>query len=246
MGQSRSTTESAESLTKRIMRHLVGLDVLTILAVLFAACSPASSPSTAAIPSVTSTATSNPTQALGPTPTFSLGNVTPTGPSCGLERWPVKTLADPDSGRVDFTPRPTEIQTLRQLRPPSSLPEESRISPVELETYVIQAQVQEFKLEADSDVHVVVSSIGKPGETMIVELVDVGCTKAGKSNQREAMLAARQAFVAVCGLPSSRFKSCDAQVEITGVGFFDLIHGQTGVAPNGIELHPVIGIRKLN
>ena len=24
---------------------------------------------------------------------------------------------------------------------------------------------------------------------------------------------------------------------ITGVGFFDSIHGQTGVAPNGIELH---------
>ena len=26
----------------------------------------------------------------------------------------------------------------------------------------------------------------------------------------------------------------------TGVGFFDRIHGQTGVAPNGIELHPVV------
>ncbi len=28
-------------------------------------------------------------------------------------------------------------------------------------------------------------------------------------------------------------------VQITGVGFFDYIHGQRGVAPNGIELHPV-------
>lgn len=27
---------------------------------------------------------------------------------------------------------------------------------------------------------------------------------------------------------------------MTGVGFFDVIHGQTGVAPNGIELHPVV------
>jgi hypothetical protein len=27
---------------------------------------------------------------------------------------------------------------------------------------------------------------------------------------------------------------------IAGVGFFDQIHGQTGVAPNGIELHPVV------
>src|SRR5439155_9710638 len=28
---------------------------------------------------------------------------------------------------------------------------------------------------------------------------------------------------------------------LSGVGFFDFLHGQTGVAPNGIELHPVVG-----
>jgi hypothetical protein len=28
---------------------------------------------------------------------------------------------------------------------------------------------------------------------------------------------------------------------ITGVGFFDFYHGQRGVAPNDIELHPLIG-----
>ena len=27
---------------------------------------------------------------------------------------------------------------------------------------------------------------------------------------------------------------------IDGVGFFDRLHGQAGVAPNGIELHPVL------
>jgi len=29
---------------------------------------------------------------------------------------------------------------------------------------------------------------------------------------------------------------------VTGVGFFDFLHGQTGVAPNGIELHPLLDI----
>jgi len=29
---------------------------------------------------------------------------------------------------------------------------------------------------------------------------------------------------------------------MTGVGFFDFVHGQTGVAPNGIELHPILDI----
>jgi hypothetical protein len=28
--------------------------------------------------------------------------------------------------------------------------------------------------------------------------------------------------------------------QITGVGFFDTNHGQDGVAPNTIELHPVL------
>lgn len=31
-------------------------------------------------------------------------------------------------------------------------------------------------------------------------------------------------------------------VWITGVGFFDYVHGQRGVAPNGIELHPVLDV----
>jgi hypothetical protein len=27
-----------------------------------------------------------------------------------------------------------------------------------------------------------------------------------------------------------------------GVAFFDVVHGQEGVAPNGIELHPILMI----
>jgi hypothetical protein len=30
--------------------------------------------------------------------------------------------------------------------------------------------------------------------------------------------------------------------EVGGVGMFDFLHGQTGVAPNGIEVHPILGI----
>jgi hypothetical protein len=29
------------------------------------------------------------------------------------------------------------------------------------------------------------------------------------------------------------------RAKITGVAFFDFKHGQTGVAPNAIELHPI-------
>jgi hypothetical protein len=30
------------------------------------------------------------------------------------------------------------------------------------------------------------------------------------------------------------------RARVTGVAFFDFLHGQTGVAPNGIKLHPVL------
>jgi hypothetical protein len=32
------------------------------------------------------------------------------------------------------------------------------------------------------------------------------------------------------------------RVRVTGVVFFDRVHGQIGVAPNGVELHPVLDI----
>jgi hypothetical protein len=35
-------------------------------------------------------------------------------------------------------------------------------------------------------------------------------------------------------------------VRVTGVGFFDRIHGQNGVAKNGVELHPVLDITFLD
>jgi hypothetical protein len=37
-----------------------------------------------------------------------------------------------------------------------------------------------------------------------------------------------------------------AEARITGVAFYDFLHGQTGVAPNGIELHPVLGFACLS
>jgi hypothetical protein len=41
-------------------------------------------------------------------------------------------------------------------------------------------------------------------------------------------------------LSTSSFTKLKGNVTIKGVGFWDEIHGQTGVAPNGIELHPVL------
>src|SRR5581483_4092400 len=39
------------------------------------------------------------------------------------------------------------------------------------------------------------------------------------------------------------FQQANVTVTVTGVVFFDFIHGQRGVAANGVELHPVLDIR---
>jgi hypothetical protein len=45
--------------------------------------------------------------------------------------------------------------------------------------------------------------------------------------------------------PDKARKRVNERVRITGVGFFNHVHGQWGVAPNGIELTPVLSIEWL-
>jgi hypothetical protein len=39
-----------------------------------------------------------------------------------------------------------------------------------------------------------------------------------------------------------RFRYTYVHVLISGAGFFDFQHGQSGVAPNAVELHPVLDV----
>lgn len=75
---------------------------------------------------------------------------------------------------------------------------------------------------------------------MIVGFVLPQCGKRRKAE----ITNARNALFAACGLPSSDFVPRKGSATITGVGFFDFLHNQIGVAEtNGIELHPVLGFR---
>ena len=161
---------------------------------------------------------------------------------CGVERWPVKTLADSDAARIELTPVASSVKDLRALPAPKDLPQAGRVAPTELTVFTIQARLVEFKREDDRDVHVVVASLDNPAETMIVEFVDPACTEVQNDQLRGEMTAARQQLQEMCGGIKTKFTACPITVEIRGVGFFDFIHGQTGVAPNGIELHPVLSI----
>lgn len=152
----------------------------------------------------------------------------------------MKTLSDKRERLVNFKPKDTTVNRLRKKPSPGVGPDTPRIKGVETTTWRITAELVEMKLEDDHDIHLVVASPGQPSQTMITEFPDTTCNGAASSPKKAAMAAARAKLIAACGQPSSSFQQLRGTATLTGVGFFDIPHGQTGVAPNAIELHPVL------
>jgi hypothetical protein len=161
----------------------------------------------------------------------------------------VKTLGDTDAGRVSLEPLASTVLELASHPAPSNAElrqhANSRIDsigdpPVELSTYTLSIVLVEFKMETDQDIHLVVADPDDASQTMIVEFPDANCLPGTDPALVEEMQAARDSLVVTCGEPQPRFRACTANAQVTGVGFFDFQHGQTGVAPNAVELHPVL------
>lgn len=175
---------------------------------------------------------------------------------CGVERWSIKTLADPAGQELlahpdnviattlmalAVTPAPNRAQLLRATG--------SRW-PIERVLYRVRAYLVGYKLEADGDFHLVLEdptdlyySVPPPSPTTIVaEIPSDTCMARPDGGPWITQAQFAQAF----GQPSPKFRPVPpVEVIVTGVGFFDFIHGQNGVAPNGVELHPVLSIVKV-
>jgi hypothetical protein len=103
----------------------------------------------------------------------------------------------------------------------------------------VNAFLLRVKQEADSDFHLVLSDSG--GRTMIAEVPAPQCV-GNNSVFLHQLRYVRKTFTARFH-PTSSWQRGRWPVTVTGVGFFDFRHGQSGVAPNAIELHPVLAIR---
>jgi hypothetical protein len=155
---------------------------------------------------------------------------------CGSERVAVKNLADGFEPPAHAEPATvTELAKLPMPKWSNSAPR----SEVERRVMQLEADVIGYKLESDSDFHVVVSD-GK--QTMVVEFPSPRCAK-------DARLAkARADFLALVPRPPTpayRTLPKPIRVRLTGVVFLDKHlpgHIPTGSAPNGVELHPVLSI----
>src|SRR4029077_3477224 len=96
----------------------------------------------------------------------------------------------------------------------------------------------EYKLEDDSDYHLVIKDAA--GNTMIAEIPLPACV--GSSSPFLSKITSARSKVDAMYNVTTSFQTANIPVRLTGVGMLDFLHGQTGVAPNGIELHPVLDI----
>jgi len=168
------------------------------------------------------------------------------GPNCGEERWAVKTLTDNDAAKVNFSPIVKTVGDLVAVKAPNGNSETSRLNATKETTFQVRARLVGYKLETDRDFHIVIADLENPSQTMVVEIPDPDCGGACASPKLSDIKKARQDFAAQFpnAPPDPEFKVVQGNVvvEVTGVGFFDFAHGQTGLAQNCIELHPVLAI----
>jgi hypothetical protein len=120
-----------------------------------------------------------------------------------------------------------------------------RFAPTELTTFQVKGILRVIKRETDQDYHLVITDPTNPRITMIVESPDPQC--ASGSRFLDQITLVRTALDRtlqldrVFSLENLR-SEISVPVTVTGVAFFDVLHGQEGVAPNGIELHPIMMI----
>ena len=181
----------------------------------------------------------------------------------GTERWSVKVATDPDAKAIDPNPiGPFSVADVNRIKP-GPIGSGGRMA-AEKKLYTVRGFVSYFDDEEDGDYHVVITdrpgdfSHGRDapnGRSMVVELPDTGCYR-GKSGQGPAnsvlnasLADARAQFEENAkGISGKKIGTRPIPVTVTGVGFFDREHGQTGRAVTHLqsdgrevafELHPV-------
>jgi hypothetical protein len=159
--------------------------------------------------------------------------------SCPVERGPVKEGSDLDRSKVSSTVSKVSVAYLRGRAKPWSYPKSHRVTATELHTYQVTAYLTQYKQESDGDFHLVLKD--SSGRSMIAEIPYGACVPTS-SRWKSKIASVRSAFTAKYHVTTS-WHYVHRLVTVRGIGYMDPLHGQTGVAPNGVELHPVIAFQ---
>jgi hypothetical protein len=153
----------------------------------------------------------------------------------GKDRWEVKVLADDQASDISFIPEKTTLGRLTRLSTKKSKDGNPR-QPAEMKTYTIECRINKFLYEDDGDIHLVLED---SGQTMIGEIPFPYYKAADESGFKKKFIRVRRQFH---GLTDTDPGYSHRTFLVTGVGFVDFPHGQTGHADNNLELHPILNI----
>jgi len=164
-------------------------------------------------------------------------------------------------------PRAANMPPVKSSFAKNSFYQNRRAAVTETTVWRLTAVISEVKLEQDGDYHLVLKSA--KGHTMIGEIPNPDPAYVGNAVWRADIKKARDAMDKKLGHPLAPvdFSAADmgpptherpdnvpmkdetaamtqvgATATVIGVGFFDSSHGQTGVAPTAIELHPIFSV----
>jgi len=172
----------------------------------------------------------------------------------GKFRWGVRTGSDADASLVKVTPVKATVEELvGQPRPAGmesgtgSFPayQNHRAEGAERTVYEVEADLVGCKLETSGNFHLNLQ--GKTGQTMIAICPDPDPQFVDPSSRWAKQIGrVRKQIQERLEPERNKKKVVNERVRITGVGFFNTLHGQWGLAPNGLELSPVLSIEWLS
>ena len=159
---------------------------------------------------------------------------------CGIERWHVKTLLDPDTAKIVWTPVASSIAEQSAFSRVSVNLTAPRLD-FEEQVTAIQCTIVSYKREDDNDIHLILQD--SAGNQMIAEIPSVSCAEVMRTSHGMDYGAATDWVTANLGKPTTSFKDANKAATVTGVLFQDFSHGQKGAAPSQREIHPVLSIK---
>lgn len=164
--------------------------------------------------------------------------------TCGVQRWSVKVMTDPDTTLINFNNIvPSTISEQKSFPAPTNINSDPPRLSNETTVYQIDCYLIFFKSETDQDIHCGIMSLNMQ-DTMVAEICDYTCPGIANTSRYQKLKTLRDWFVSTYH-PSGSFQTTFVKIRLTGVGFFDSLHGQRGMARNGREIHSILSMSLL-
>lgn len=149
----------------------------------------------------------------------------------------MKAVTDEQAMQIGLVPIPTFIESLQRIPAPRPLPHDSRIAPVETTIHSVTATLIAYRLTPQAEIQLVLSDESR--RTIVATIPSLACVAGSRffsEIQRARTEFERWYF------PTAAFADTRRAITVQGVGFFDFLQGQRGLAPNGLSLDPVTAI----